>query len=167
MPRLTASVISTKNMTKSKISSESGVLNLGDKFISVRLIKDALEKYNRIAVFEENSDFIKCRIFRIGRIFGGPWLGPYPSVSFQIERNDKETLLHYNYSWPEYSFVSIGSFLLGIAVGTATYSDTSSVLAGMKYGIFVFLVSALVSLTAIFWDVSYYKRLLRKELIKK
>ena len=154
-------------MAKSKITSDSGVLSLGDKFISVRLIKDVLEKFNRISVFEENSDFIKCRVFRIGRIFGGPWPGPYPSVSFQIERKNNETLLHYNYFWPEYYLVAISSVVLGFVFGNSTYSDTGSLLSGTKYGVLFFVFSALVSSSAIYLDITYYKRLLRKEFIKR
>lgn len=154
-------------MPKLIISSESGVLNLGDKFMSVRLIKDVLEKYNRISILEEKSDLIKCRVFRIGRIFGGPWFGPYPRVSFQIERKENETLLHYNYYWPEYYIVTLCSVLLGFAIGTSTYRETGNVLSGTKYGLLFFVASALVASIAIFLDVTYYKKLLHKELIKK
>ena len=154
-------------MSNSTVSSESGIINLGDKFISVRLIKDVLEKYNRISVLEEKSDFIKCKVFRIGRLFGGPWLGPYPIVSFRIERNQNETLLHYNHYWPEYYLTIISSVVLGVTIGVSSYSETRNILVGAKHGIIFSAIAIIITSICIYLDVAYYKRLLRKELIKQ
>ncbi len=154
-------------MSNSIVISESGTIKFGDKFISVRLIKQSLKKYNRISVLEEKSDFIKCKVFRIARIFGGPWLGPYPIVSFRIERNQNETLLHYNHYWPEYYLTTISSVVLGVTIGVLSYIETGSILVGAKHGIMFSSIAIMITSTCIYLDVAYYKRLLRNELIKQ
>ena len=154
-------------MSNSIVISESGTIKFGDKFMSVSLIKQSLKKYNRISVLEESSDFIKCKVFRIARIFGGPWLGPYPIVSFRIERNQNETLLHYNHYWPEYYLTTISSVVIGVTIGVLSYIKIGNILAGAEHGIMFSSIAIIITSTCIYLDVAYYKRLLRKELIKQ
>jgi hypothetical protein len=72
-------------MKPSKLIKESGIINLGDQIISIRLIKEKIQKHHNVSVLEEETDFVKMRVYRIGRLLGGPWLGPYPTISYKID----------------------------------------------------------------------------------
>lgn len=151
-------------MKFSKLTEESGVLSLGEQFISVRLIKEKIKKYNKISVIEEKTDYIKIWVFRIGRIFGGPWLGPYPTISFTIKRKENSTSVFYEYSWPEYYMAGLGSVALGVIAGT-TMSNTSvfglpelNLLLMLPIGVGFFTTLLL------YIDISYYRKLIEKEI---
>jgi len=139
---------------------------LGEKFISIRIIKEKLEKLNRISVIEEGTDYIKVKVFRIGRIFGGPWLGPYPTVSFKISRNENGTNLNYEYFWPEYYATSIGSVVLGIVASTTMRNSESFGLSEFKLLLMLAIGAGLLTTVFMYIDISYYKSQLVKELKK-
>jgi hypothetical protein len=140
-----------------------GSLNLGDQFISLRLIKEKLEKHNRISILEETSSYIKCKVFRILRIFGGPWIGPYPILFFRIERKQKDTIVHYDFYWPEYYAAVLSSVAFGFVMGYCEY-ETADIFLRIKIGFLFFIACVFVSSVFIFLDIKYYSRILHKEL---
>jgi hypothetical protein len=142
---------------------ETGKVRLGSRFVSLRLIKDAIEKHNKISVLEETPTWLKCRVFRIARLFGGPWIGPYPILCFRIERGQGETVIHYDFYWPEYHAVLICSAALGFVTGY--FENTNAdLLSKAKFGLLVFLIGVLFAGFFIFLDIKYYSRILHKEL---
>lgn len=152
-------------MDFSWLTHEIGKIELGDKFVSIRLIKEVLEKHNRISTLEETSSWLKCRVFRIARIFGAPWMGPYPILYFRIERKHNETILHYDFFWPEYHAAAIISAAFGFALAYFEYQNVDIFLQA-KMGILIAIACMLSSSFFIFIDTKYYSRIIRKELRK-
>ncbi|KQC10032.1 MAG: hypothetical protein APR62_02180 [Smithella sp. SDB] len=96
-----------------KVLNEKGEVYLRDKFISPRLIKDALEKKFNVKVIDERHDYIKFKIIRLARIYGAPFIWPQATIEIWIENeNDK---LIYEFFWPEYLALII-PFILFIVV---------------------------------------------------
>lgn len=144
------------------LTHESGHLNLGARFVSLRLIKEALEKQNNISVLEETTTFLKCRVFRIARLFGAPYMGPYPTACFKIERSNQETIIHYDFYWPEFYLVAIGSFVLGVA--TYLYDNEANTILRIKSGLLIFITCLTITGFTTFLDVKYFSRKVRKSL---
>ena len=89
-------------------------VNLSDKFLSPRLVKDAIGKKFNIRIIEERPDYIKFRIIRFARLYGAPFIWPQASIEVCID-NENDTLI-YKFFWPEY-FALIIPFILFFAVG--------------------------------------------------
>lgn len=96
-----------------KVLNEKGEVYLRDKFVSPRLIKDALEKKFNVKVIDERHDYVKLKIIRLARIYGAPFIWPQATIEIWIENeNDK---LIYEFFWPEYIALII-PFILFIVV---------------------------------------------------
>ena len=93
-----------------KLLSEKCEANLGNKFLSPRIVKDSLAKHFNVSVIDERSSYIKLRIIRIARLYGFPFIWPQASIEIWIENeNDK---LIYKFFWPEYLALIIPFILL-------------------------------------------------------
>jgi hypothetical protein len=73
---------------------------LPDKFLSPRLVKEALEKKFNVTVIEETPHFIKFKIIRFIRLYGAPFIWPQSSVKVWID-NEQDKLI-FKFFWPEY-----------------------------------------------------------------
>ncbi len=81
-----------------------------DKFLSPRIVKDALGKKFNVTVLDERSNYIKIRLIRLARLYGFPFIWPQASVKIWI-RNEDEKLI-YEFFWPEYLALVIPFILL-------------------------------------------------------
>ncbi len=145
------------------ITHEKGELNFGDRFISIKFIKEMLEKGNKILILEETEFLLKCRVFRIIRVFGGPWIGPQPVLYFRIEQKQEKTILYYDFYWLEYYMVAFCSAVFGFAIG---YFEHSNLILRINAGLIAFLFCILFTGSGIFIDTKYYSKRLRKELLR-
>jgi hypothetical protein len=148
-----------------RIAHKSGKLDLGNRFVSIRILKDAIEKHNKISLLHETPTFLKCRIFRIARLFGGPWIGPYPVVSIKIERLNTSTILHYDFYWPEYYASAFYSTLFGIIIGNFEYQSIN-IYKAVMVGFLAFLSCLFITSLCLFIDIKYYSKILLKEFAK-
>lgn len=148
------------------LPSESGTIDLGEQFVSVRLIKEKIGQFHNIVVVEEKTDQIKVRVLRIGRLFGGPWPGPYPTMMFKIERKGSLTLLHYTYEWPEYVMVFFGSLTLGVIAGVTRSEGRAFGVGDMQFMLMLSLATGFVFFMFLYLDIAYFKRLVERELKK-
>lgn len=153
-------------MKPSKLIKESGIINLGDQIISIRLIKEKIQKHHNVSVLEEETDFVKMRVYRIGRLFGGPWLGPFPTISYKVERTQEKTLLHYNYFWPEYFMAIFAAIFLGLMASITMSITPNYDLYDLKFMVMLSVGLGLLFLVFLYLDISYYKNLIEKELKK-
>ena len=120
-----------------KLLSEKGEVNLGDKFLSPRIVKDTLEKYFSVKVIDERSNYIKLRIIRLGRLYGFPFIWPQASVEIWI-KNEKDKLI-YQFFWPEYLTLIIPFILIIIVVERFGHFILFFVFALIFYGFLMFL----------------------------
>ena len=93
-----------------KLISEKCEIHLEDKFLSPRIVKDALGKKFNVTVLDERSNYIKIRLIRLARLYGFPFIWPQASVKIWI-RNEDEKLI-YEFFWPEYLALVIPFILL-------------------------------------------------------
>lgn len=78
----------------------NGEVYLPDKFLSPRLVKEALDKKFNVIIVEETPDYIKFKIIRFIRLYGAPFIWPQASIKVWIDNeNDK---LIFKFFWPEY-----------------------------------------------------------------
>jgi len=83
-----------------KLLFEKGDIHSRNRFLSPRLVTEALEKKFTVRVVDERSDYIKLKIIRLARLYGFPFIWPQASMEVWIENeNDKLT---YKFFWPEY-----------------------------------------------------------------
>ena len=83
-----------------KLFSEKGEVNLGNKFLSPRIVKDTLGTFFHVTVIDERSNYIKLRIIRFARLYGFPFIWPQASIEIWI-KNENDKLI-YEFFWPEY-----------------------------------------------------------------
>lgn len=92
----------------------SAPISLDDKFVSIRLIKEAIQKKYRLTVLEESPTHMKCKIIRYARLYAAPFFFLNATAQFDIKREtDSDTLL-INYSWPDYYLVAGIALAAGI-----------------------------------------------------
>jgi len=78
----------------------NGEVYLLNKFLSARLLKEALDKKFNVLIVEETPAYIKFRIIRWIRLYGAPFIWPQASIRIWIDnKNDK---LIFKFFWPEY-----------------------------------------------------------------
>jgi hypothetical protein len=94
--------------------SGSGPIALDDKFVSIRLVKEAVQKKFRLAVLEESSTHMKCKIIRYARLYGAPIFFLNATAEFDIKRESDSNTLIINYYWPDYYLVAVAASAAGI-----------------------------------------------------
>lgn len=92
----------------------NGTILMDDKFISIRLIKEALERNYRLRIIDESSTHLKAKIIRYARLYGAPILFPNATIDIHIEKEDDKNTLQYWFAWPDYYLVIIGAVIAGI-----------------------------------------------------
>ena len=148
------------------LTKESGVIDLGTNFVSLRLIKDALERENKIKIIEETSSLIRCHVYRTKFNYGGTAF-LCPTILLKIETHNHDTKIIYDFFWPDYyisSFVVL-VFTIGSIISIAK--------AGVQYhvgilAIFFILVFCIAG-NVTFLETRHCSKRLRKALneIKK
>lgn len=132
----------------------NGEITLKNKFVSVRLVEDALGKAFRLKVIEESPNFIKCRLVRFARIYGAPII--CPSARLAITFDNQTDVLRYKFYWPDY-------FLLTTSVA-AVLIFNGGFLPKDEFLFLLFAVPFLAGL--IFLDTKYVSSRVRKTLLK-
>jgi len=82
-------------MSAKQFFTGSGAINTDDRFISLRMIKEAREEDFRIQVIEESPNHLKCKIIRYARIYGAPVCFLHPTISFSF--NNKDNTIEYEF----------------------------------------------------------------------
>jgi len=143
MPPLILDVIWLNLMNLLNFLKENGEINLRGKFLSSRLVKDALGKKFNVRVVEEAPDYIKCRITRFVRHYGAPFIWPQASIEIWIDnKNDK---LIYRFFWPEYLALVIPFFFFFIIEKSVQEVIVFFVFALIFFGFVLFLDTRWVS----------------------
>lgn len=131
-----------------KILNEKVELDLGDKFVSPRLVKETLEKFFNIRVVEERSSYIKLKIIRWARLHGFPFIWFQASIEVWLNRENDRIV--YEFFWPEYWALIIPFALMPLI--------EKKVLEFVVFYIFAFLFFGML----IFLDTRWVARRVRK-----
>lgn len=131
----------------------NGELTVKDKFVSVRLIQEALEGVFRIDVIEESPSSIKYKIVRFARIYGAPVIWPNASLAIMID--NKTDTIKYRFHWPDYYML----FLLPVVVLLSPGSL-------LKENFLLPFLAVLFWAGLIFLDTKYVSSKVRKALLK-
>ena len=148
-------------MRISKLTHESGEIGLRAKFVSLRLIKDALGKENKIKIIEETTNSLWCQVHRTKYNFGGAKF-LCPTIFLKIETQPHETILLYDFFWPDYYIAAfavliftVGSIISIIKTGMQFHAGALA-----AFFIFVFCLAGLIT----FWEARHCSKRLRKSL---
>jgi hypothetical protein len=152
------------HMNLSKFYIEQGEVNLNDKFISLRLVKEALERDLRIAVIDESSKHLSCKMIRWARLYGAPSIFPHPKLELRFIDRNNMTIIRYRYQNNDLILALICTSVF-IALGPQIF-ETASIWAGLGYGFLLFVGFSIFAWLAVFLDTKYYVYLIKKALKK-
>jgi len=142
----------------------SGTITLRDRSVSVRLMEETLRKKYRIRVLEETPRGLRCKIIRYARLFGAPWIGPHPTVSITVERDNDDTTVCYEFWWPEYYVVLAGAVLFGM--GASSLKADISLFQRAVEGLVAFGLGFAFFGLLVFLDSTYLSWRVRKALMR-
>ena len=71
-------------MSFKQFMSGSGELRFEGVFLSPRIVEEALEKKFSLVPLEESSRYVRYKIVRYFRIYGGPWIFPQARIDITI-----------------------------------------------------------------------------------
>ena len=141
-------------MSVSDFITGNGEVILENKFISARLVEDALGKAFRLKVTEESPNFIKCKLVRFARIYGAPIIWPSATLAITID-NQTDTIM-YKFYWPDY-------FMLITLVAAVLIFHGGHML---KEDLMILLFAIPLWAGIIFLDTKYVSSKVRKTLLK-
>jgi hypothetical protein len=131
-----------------------GELHFKEAFLSPRLIREALESRFRLATIEETSTYLRFKIIRFLRIYGGPMIWPQAEIDITIKRIGNSFTLYWHFFWPEYYLLLLWPILFGL--GALTNEQRVGVT------IFALPVAILFSGFLFFLDTMWVARRVRK-----
>lgn len=144
-----------------KLISGDCKIDMQDSFVSSRIIKDQVEKYFKLVTVEETATEQRYKIIRFARLYGAPFVYPSASVRFLI--NKKENTVRCEFSWPDWYLLLFSIFGFGITLyhSLGAGEDFKDAIAdGGEFAI----VSCLFIGVAVFFDIQYVARRIRKSL---
>lgn len=118
----------------------SASISFDDNFVSVRLIKEAIQKKYRLTVLEETPTHMKCKIIRYARLYAAPFFFLNATAQFDIKKDSHDNTLIINFFWPDYFLVAAVALAVGISKGISLF-----LLALVFFGGLVFLDTKWVS----------------------
>jgi hypothetical protein len=95
-----------------------GELHFKEAFLSPRLIREALERWFRLATIEETSTHLRYKIIRFLRLYGGPMFWPQAEIDITIRRIGDICTLYWHFFWPEYYLLLLWPILFGLVALT-------------------------------------------------
>lgn len=104
------------HMNLSRFYIEQGEVNLNEKFISLRIVKEALEKSFRISVLDESSKHLSCKMIRWARLYGAPSIFPHPNLELNFVDENNMTIIRYSYKYYDFIYALLCAlifFILG------------------------------------------------------
>lgn len=136
----------------------SGQIVFDDKFLSLRFVKEALEDKFKIVVQEESSKYLKCKIVRYARLFGGPVPFPNPTLEVHFNNEDRNAIIQYSFTSHDYALAAVTLPIL-IFMGSM-----EQMLEGPKEAITMLLIFPLVTGLSILADTKYFSSRVGKAL---
>jgi len=85
-----------------------------NQFVSLRLIKEALEKKFTLRILEESTHGLRCKVTRYVRLFAAPMLFPNPALEVSFNNDEHETVINYRIIDYDYYIVLFLAFAGGI-----------------------------------------------------
>jgi hypothetical protein len=84
-----------------------GTLLVEDKFLSLRIVREALERKFKIVVIEETSKYIKCKIVRFARLYGFPVPFPNPTLEVTFRNENSGSSIKYLFTFYDYYLLAL------------------------------------------------------------
>lgn len=141
----------------------SGTLVVEDKFLSLRLIKEALERKFRIVILEETSKHLKCKIVRFARVFGFPVPFPNPTLEVTFRNEDYGSTIQYDFTCYDYCLLAIAAPLLAALPQIMGWKQ--GFIDNVKEALLLFLMAIFFFGFLIFLDTKYFVSRIRKALL--
>ena len=140
----------------------SGTLVVEDKFLSLRIVREALERKFKIVALEETSKYIKCKIVRFARLYGFPVPFPNPTLEVTFRNENSESSIKYFFTCYDYYLLALLPLpvaLVQIAWPRQAFFDN------VIDAIFILLISIFFFGFLMFLDTKYFMSRIRKALL--
>jgi hypothetical protein len=115
-------------------------IDISDKFLSPRLVREALERRFQLIPMEETNSHLRLKIIRFLRIYGGPMIWPHAQIDLTIKREGPTTILYWHFYWPDYYALCFWPIIFAL---TLTKQIQPPILmlpvAILFHGLFIFL----------------------------
>jgi hypothetical protein len=125
-------------MSVKQFLNGSGQIYFADRFISVRLIREALEKHFKLRIIHESPNKAQYKIIRYVRIYGAPILFPHPTLNLNIDTEYDR--VDYDFFWSDYYILVFAAFIWGLfSIGEGVSYPLLMAFGFCFYGILIFL----------------------------
>jgi hypothetical protein len=91
-----------------------GTIAFKDKFVSLRLVREALERKFTIRILEETPTGLRCKITRFTRLYAAPVPFPNPTLAVTFHNGPDGTTVNYKVTSYDYYMLAIGFLLTTI-----------------------------------------------------
>jgi hypothetical protein len=132
-----------------------GEISIGERFVSLRHVKEALEAAFNFQVDEETSSSIKGRIVRLARVYGAPIV--WPNATVEVNIDNENDILSFTFCWPDYYMLFFTVVLL--------FMVSTSGMSGPP--LFFYVVAPAFHLLMIYLDTLYVKSRVKRYLLKQ
>lgn len=140
----------------------SGRIVLKEKFVSLRLVREALERKFTIRILEETPSRLRCKVVRFTRLYGAPVPFPNPSLEVTFKNDRAESLINYNVTIYDYYTLIIVALLSGIL--SARHWRNEGLMNAIREGSLFAAVALLFFGTFVFIDTRFLVCRIRKAL---
>jgi len=144
--------------------NKGGKIEYSNSFISVRLIRSALEKNFRIVPIDESPNIMRYKIVRFLRLYGGPVIWPSASIVLNLSKNKDKDVLSYTFTWPEWLIVVLAAIVFGVIVAY-DFNPVGPISTRISEGLFVALMTLMFYGGMVFLDTKYVASKIQKSLI--
>ena len=134
----------------------SGKITFKNQFLSLRLIKEKLEKKFTIRILEESSSGFKCKVVRLWRLYGFPVFFPNPTLEISFKNENQESTIYYIVTCYDYYIVAISALLLLIL-----FPKGATLIEAIKERLPLSLIWLLFYGTLVFIDTKYFETVVK------
>lgn len=142
----------------------SGSIAFKDKFVSLRLIREALDRRFTIRVLEETPNGLRCKVTRFTRLYAAPVPFPNPSLEVTFHNDQDGSTINYTVTTYDYYVFGIG-FLLATLLQWSRW-PADRILLFIKEAGFFFSTILIFFVALIILDAKFLVYRIRKALSK-
>jgi hypothetical protein len=142
----------------------SGSVKFKDKFVSLRLVREALERKFAIRVLEETPSRLRCKVTRFTRLYAAPVPFPNPLLEVTFHNEQDGSTVNYKVTSYDYYMLAIG-FLLTTILSAIYWPADRALHPNKAEGLFLSVMLILL-VTLIIIDTKFFAYRIRKALCK-
>jgi hypothetical protein len=143
----------------------SGIITEMDQFVSLRLIKESLEKKFTVRILEETPHRIRCKVVRFARLYAAPMPFPNPSVEISFHNNKDETVI--NYVITDYDYYLLLILVLTAGISSAGLGLSKGLIGALRQGCLFSIFALLFFGSLVLIDARVFAHRIRMALLNR